>query len=447
MYKCIEKQCLVQVRLCEDDDDCKDCLKEKVQEKCHTDEPFNAVLDCTMCQCTDKKGSDFCKTRANPGIIVPGNKTPSKNEDCTPGQILDGGAAVMDFSKCSNFDSVGMMITDFDQNNFGDLDQFESCAHKFKAGADNKKALECLQILVDAKDGKAADEASGKVDTNTVSALANLVYSDGESFCNCAMKASDQCPLCPSFLHFKTLLYEVLDACMALDEIDCAAWDEFYPQCEKNLESTYGSIDFEKSDEQCKYVKAGCGGVGAFPAFRRLNCAKEIKPVAWDFHNVFVEACGRHEDGGGGDAPTPVAPTPVAPTPVAPSPVAPTPAAPSEPSGSKPYVPPEDRGKDDDKKDYHPPDEDEKKKKSHWFRNLVLFSIFGYVGFFVYKKRGEGFNFGRYRRMQRNFGEEDMYSGLAMESSVGFEPAHLPPGPNQMGASMDSSQYTPYSQY
>jgi hypothetical protein len=40
--------------------------------------------------------------------------------------------SILDFSKCSNIDQVSILITDFDQNNFGQLDAFETCAHSFR---------------------------------------------------------------------------------------------------------------------------------------------------------------------------------------------------------------------------------------------------------------------------------------------------------------------------
>jgi hypothetical protein len=85
-----------------------------------------------------------------------------------------------------------------------------------------------------------------------ISALATDLYQNGEAFCDCTKMASDNCPLCPSFMSFKTLLYESLDACEALDQIDCDAWSEFWKPCKDNLEVEFnGKSDF-KSSEQCK---------------------------------------------------------------------------------------------------------------------------------------------------------------------------------------------------
>jgi hypothetical protein len=82
---------------------------------------------------------------------------------------------------------------------------------------------------------------------------------------------------------------------------------------------------------------------------------------------------------------------------------------------------------------YHSPD----KKSSHWFRNLMIVGFIAGIGYFLYKRQADGFNFVRYRRMapfgQRStFHEGDMYSGLSLEGSTFFEPPTLPPTPMSM---------------
>ena len=64
--------------------------------------------------------------------------------------------------------------------------------------------------------------------------------------------ASADCPLCAGFIHVKTLLYESLDACQSLDEVDCDAWTEFHKPCKNNLIEKFGSVDFS-NNEACKY--------------------------------------------------------------------------------------------------------------------------------------------------------------------------------------------------
>jgi hypothetical protein len=187
-----------------------------------------------------------------------GGKDPSKDNDnskpdaCTPKETMAGSKAVIAFSKCANVDELGSMITDFDQNNFGQLDAFETCAHSF-TDEDNHgghTALGCMKILHNAMTNPIVKDNSD-APKEAISALATDLYQNAESFCSCANSASAQCPLCPSFMSFKTLLFESLDACQALDEIDCDAWSEFWKPCKDNLESEFSKSNF-KSKDQCK---------------------------------------------------------------------------------------------------------------------------------------------------------------------------------------------------
>lgn len=114
-------------------------------------------------------------------------------------------------------------------------------------------ALGCMQILVNAMNSNLGDDDAAKEDNaESIAALADLLYHQAGTFCDCAAKASDSCPLCSSFVHVKTLLYESLDACQSLDEIDCDAWMEFHAPCKDKILSKFGSVDFN-SDEQCKF--------------------------------------------------------------------------------------------------------------------------------------------------------------------------------------------------
>jgi hypothetical protein len=278
---------------------------------------------------------------------------------------------------------------------------------------------------------------------DAVMALAKSLYQQPESFCNCTLSASDKCPFCQSFVNFKTLLYESLDACQALDEIDCDAWSEFSTPCKANLEAQYTTIDFSKA-EQCDYVRNGCGGAGPFPAFRRLDCDAEVSAAAWSFYTTFADKCVK----GSSSKPQPPGPRP-APVPVP---------APSSPGTrpSKPYVPPDEndgKSPSDSGKPYVPPEEDNKKsysppseKKSgrRWFWSLFWICAIGGGAYYVYKRRSDGFSFIRYRRMRNAIpsfgygygggGDSDMYMGLSLESSTTFEPPSLPPTPAAMGA-------------
>lgn len=99
--------------------------------------------------------SFFCDEKKAPGIIIP---TPKKGGQelqpvqCTPAETLAGSSALLDFSKCMDYNKTSMMMTNFDTNNFGDLDTFEACAHSFRDNSNHggHTALGCLQILVHA---------------------------------------------------------------------------------------------------------------------------------------------------------------------------------------------------------------------------------------------------------------------------------------------------------
>lgn len=456
LHACIDKTCVIQVEACHKDEVCDVCFAEKAADYCYGNDAFNAVVDCSLCNCMDTNASSFCESKAGPGskVLPPSDKKAGQDtrKDCSPAETLQGGAAVMEFSNCTNFDQVAMMVTDFDQNNFGDLDSFESCAHSYASdsGHGGHTALGCLKILVNAMSAPATDL---NVPTEAIRALASLLYHGAEDFCDCAKDASDLCPFCSSFVKFKTLLYESLDACQSLDEIDCDAWNEFYPICSKNVEMKFGNSDF-RSQDQCDYLREGCGGAGPFPTFRRLDCDKELPKESWDFYTKFAMACVTDfnpNDGRKTEVPAPVAPiktsSPTVTAGVRTTYPAPKPYTPPSGGGSrpapKPYVPPEDRGNtppaDSKSSESSTTPSVTKKKKSGWFWKLLMFCMIGGVVYYWYKRRADGFNFVRYRRMRNNFmgmgDDNDMYSGLALESSTNFEPPSLPAPPHAMGGS------------
>lgn len=436
MYSCISDKCPVQKGACDSDSTCKPCLGDDPSDFCFSLDKFIAVVNCGLCKCSDHTDEDFCDKKDAPGTLpIPDRKKPNEKAPCTPAETLQGGQAVMAFGKCTDFDQVGMMVTEFSNSNFGDLDSFETCAHAYAKEPlhGGHTALGCLQILVNAMNAEEGDEGYDKdAPVEAIAELAEYLYHDGEAFCDCAKEASDACPLCPSFVNFKTLLYESLDACQSLDEIDCDAWSEFYRPCKNNLIEEFGKVDFSK-DAQCDYVHRTCGGVGPFPSFRRLDCGKELPDAAWSFYEDFAKACV--------DEPGPSPSPPRTPAPYAgpstprpsPSPYSPTD---NEDSGKKKkYVPPEDRGKKGSSDESN--GSDSKKGQSHWFRNLLILGAIGGGGYYYYKRNGgDGFRFVRYKRVGANYGfggDEGLYSGLAMDSSTTFEPPSLPPTPTTMG--------------
>ena len=171
---------------------------------------------------------------------------------------MKGSDAVLAFGTCTNFDQVSLLVKNYDSNKFGLLDQFESCSHSFQSAANHggHTALGCMQVLVNAMNGASGnddDEEPESEFSDAIAALAELLYHNAGDFCECASKASADCPLCSSFIHVKTLLFESLDACKSLDEIDCDAWTEFQSPCKNNIIKEFGSVDFS-TDATCKHL-------------------------------------------------------------------------------------------------------------------------------------------------------------------------------------------------
>lgn len=174
----------------------------------------------------------------------------------------------------------------------------------------------------------------------------------------------------------------------------------------------------------------GCGGVGAFPAFRRLDCGAELEKEAWDYYKLFDDKCIKTYE----HLPTPAPVNTPTNKPIA-SPTNPPVGKPTQ----RPYIP------DSSPVPYIPSDStptsssEQKsatgpgKKKGHFFRNFFILCLLGAGGYYVYKKRFDTFNFVQYRR--RGFGgggynmmyggESEMYGN--MNSSTTFEPPTLPP--------------------
>ena len=89
-----------------------------------------------------------------------------------------------------------------------------------------------MQLLHDAKDNpsKGLDPNDKTIPADAIAALAKDLLEDGENFCECSSKASEGTFACTDFIHFKTLLYESIDACKSLDAIDCAAVSVLTPK-------------------------------------------------------------------------------------------------------------------------------------------------------------------------------------------------------------------------
>ena len=477
MESCIEKKCVIQVGNCASDGDCSECMQESSPTYCYANENFNVLIDCSMCSCNEKRpaycdakssgASDSSSTGSSSathgGIVKPGggggtanvgSKTAGTNV-CGPEQTLKGTASLVKYSQCADMDQMMAMVTDFDNDNFGMLDLFEDCAHAYDEETNHggKSALDCMKILHNLIIDEEADQ-NGKLTTSNsfknakgetlpenigqaISTLAHHLYSDAESFCDCTSSVNKETPTCNSFINFKTLLYEAVDACRSLDAIDCAAWEEFYTPCKKNLIQMFDTVNFD-NDEQCKYVETSCGGAGPFPAFRALDCGGEIAKSAWDFHTMYERGClGSSSSSSSNSYPTPPSPA-----------TSPSTSSHSSPRISpstetkKQYKPYNPNGESDEKKPYtSPADSDSKadsyteKKTHHFFRNTIIIMILATVGFVVHKKRRENFNYMRFRQMREarsyagGMGGSDSggdYAGVSVSDSS-FEPPTLPP--------------------
>jgi hypothetical protein len=165
----------------------------------------------------------------------------------------------------------------------------------------------------------------------------------------------------------------------------------------------------------------GCNGSGAFPAFRRLDCGKEISKGAWDFFNEYSKACVQGSSGGGDNAPIPpVTPTtaPIAPLPI-PSGGDSSPSSTSTPKPTVPYVPnPDD------------PLSPGKQAASTWKTRrhpFLWLLVLGGVGFAVYKvakrrRHTSAFDFVRYHR-HLNTRDDELDAELFNQRETGsFEP-------------------------
>jgi hypothetical protein len=368
---CIESKCVIQHSLCQSDVTCINCLQDAPPPYCWANANYNALTACTLCSCMNNDNDSSSdgnnndkeakKSYCNPGNSDTNPDSSTNGSDkkqvpvCSGNDVIKGTNAVTKYHECSNIDILSSLVTNFDNDNFGFLDSFEQCATSFRTKTyEDITALGCLRILVNAIDTPAA-ESNSKVNGNdnnhddsipreAISHLAYQLYHNGESFCDCSKASSDLCPICRDFLHFKTLLYESLDGCRALDDIDCDAWLEFSGPCKKNLELMFGKVDFT-AKEQCDYVHSTCGNVGPFPSFRKLDCDQELPKESWDLYLDFTKKCvGEDNDNNNSDK-NKKSPT-RAPTKPFPSPV--TPYIPSSDdennnSHSKPYISPEER--------------------------------------------------------------------------------------------------------
>jgi len=358
----------------------------------------------------------------------------TKSFKCTSEQTTMGTTALAKYTTCTNVDQTLAIIKHWDEDRFGRLDEFEACAHSF--AKDGKgKALDCMNILASiVRDPEPQNE--DELDNGAVETIANMLYTDPEGICDCTVEANKICPDCDKFSHFKILMHETLDACNSVDEVDCASWEEFATPCKEKLHAAFGSVDFSQ-EKQCAYVANDCGGVGAFPTFRRLDCDGEISKESWDFFQYLMKGCQNQRY-----APTkaPVARIIQKPSssPVA---VVPNPYTPPAPIArpTKPYVPPPDgkHSNGDISPSSTSSDSSSSSGRIVWTGLLMGVAIGGYI---FYKRRARTFTYAYHRPPTSTqvtgggnyMGGSDLFAGLSVNSmsvdSTSYEPVIVPGG-------------------
>jgi hypothetical protein len=95
MKVCIEKQCLIQLGACQNDPSCNDCFVDVAPDYCYGIDTFLAVIDCTMCSCTDEERTEYCNDKSGPGQVIPPTTDPddSTPKPCTPKETMAGVSA------------------------------------------------------------------------------------------------------------------------------------------------------------------------------------------------------------------------------------------------------------------------------------------------------------------------------------------------------------------
>ena len=233
---CAEAKCPIQFGSCSTDtESCGKCLDDSSLSFCTSNDKFISLSSCMQCSCSSSENDPKCQTNRD-----------DDNLKCSAQQTLQGMKSLSMYSECSKIDDELALVKEWDENQFGKLDQFEECAHNFaksKAGS----AMACMSILASIVRTNEQSE-----DNPAILSIAQQLYSDPESLCECTSSTNKMCPDCTKFLKFKTLLHETLDACNAVDEVDCDSWEEFSSPCQNNLRAKFGSIDFSQA-QQCKH--------------------------------------------------------------------------------------------------------------------------------------------------------------------------------------------------
>lgn len=266
LSKCMQDKCIIQFTACSKDGICSPCLSNDPPPYCLSNGNYTALVFCTQCNCVssaeEPERMEFCSAKSKKGASKDknGNDGSRVVVTCDWEELKEGIDALRVYSECSNIADTDMLtLFEYDNDNFGLLDEFESCARQYLDNKHDKSALECMQILQDAIDnpagtinGEPTNKDGKLIPTKAIKAIANDLLNNGHDFCDCSFQSFKKCPACQDFIQFKTLLYESVDACDALDNIDCGAWQEFSRPCKANIVEKFKKIDFKKKD-QCKF--------------------------------------------------------------------------------------------------------------------------------------------------------------------------------------------------
>jgi len=186
---------------------------------------------------------------------------------------------------------------------FLELDAFEECASQLEASSApvwsdqrGRMAQKCMKMLLSAApDRSEGDESQDEL----VMRIATMVYYYGnDGFCDCT-RQGDGAPACSDFLDLGAVVRESLEACHALDQVDCAYFGQYLKTCQQTLPQKFGRIDLQDA-RQCDYVEEeGCGGL-AVPAVRRWDCLfdsnQEMAQEQKDFIAQVYENCVRADE-------------------------------------------------------------------------------------------------------------------------------------------------------
>lgn len=269
---CMQQKCIIQYNGCFNDESCKTCLSDNPPPYCLTNGNYTALVFCSQCNCVTgaytPERKQFCSAKSRNEIVTDDDEQDESKEDdngsrvskCDWEERKDGMEALTQYTECAKMNVEAMLkLFEFDNDNFGLLDKFENCANNYISDPYKNSALNCMQILQEAIDnpaGSVTGDDKKNIPVDAIKAIANDLLHSGHSFCDCASKATKLCPACDDFIQFKILLYESLDSCQALDQIDCGAWQEYAGLCSANLKAKFRKVDFKRK-QQCKLVHHG----------------------------------------------------------------------------------------------------------------------------------------------------------------------------------------------